>query len=115
MMDNIEVGIKGKPETFHIAERPPTDDELIRIAKNVVRQATDLMHDDRREWTSIEAMIGFKIGQAQFYHVLNNKQYDQLVGLCMDQIKSMRRKLVKQLEEENLSLEAYKIALIEGV
>lgn len=115
MMDNIEVGIKGKPETFHIAERPPTDDELLRIAKNVVRQATDLMHDDRREWTCLEAMIGYKIGYAQFYHQLSDKQYNQLVGLCMDQIKSMRRKLVKQLNEENLTLEAYRIALIEGI
>lgn len=80
-------------DAVYVSKRPPNDDDILKIVESIFDTASELWHDDRREWTDFGALVGFQIAIAQAYYRFTGPQYNHLVALCMLQLPHERRML----------------------
>lgn len=82
--------IPTKSEVFSVAARRLTENELLRLAHEIIDTAGTIMREDPRQWTSYDAFIGFRLGVATTTYSLEADQIEILSGLLCTHCKNRK-------------------------
>jgi len=85
----IRLFVPQKQETYSVAARPITRDELLSLAKQIIDQES-IWQEDKREWQSLDMFLGFHLAITAFEYQLTPDQIQDLVALLTLHLNHLR-------------------------